>query len=466
MRVLKIAFRNVFRNRRRSLMTLMTVAIGGIAVLLLGALLGYIILDFQTSTVKRVGHLTVYKKGYYDFGSGNPVAYGIGDYQRVRQLIVDDPELAPLIAVATPIQAVFGIAGNYSKDVSKTFFGEGIVPADRFRMQQWNDYHFSYGPPGVPLKTADSAIVGMGVGRMLGLCRELHIPKCKPLPVPTSDPAAASAPPADFSALVAQEAAATGQSGTAAKRTRPSIDLLAATAAGAPNVVSVTIDRAESEGLKELDDNYVVMQLKLAQDLLYGRGEHKVTGIVIQLHHTADVPRARAELNRLFRAQGLDLEVRDYEELTPFYRQVINFFSFIFTFIAIIIGVIVLFTIVNTMSMSVMERTSEIGTCRALGVQRSEVWTQFVVEGLILGLTGATLSLVAAALIVWVINSCGLRWTPPSDSDKVPFRLYLAGNWLLIYGTWGVLVAVATIASFAPASRAGKKTVVEALRHV
>jgi putative ABC transport system permease protein len=37
---------------------------------------------------------------------------------------------------------------------------------------------------------------------------------------------------------------------------------------------------------------------------------------------------------------------------------------------------------------------------------------------------------------------------------------------LLIYGTWGVLVAVATIASFAPASRAGKKTVVEALRHV
>lgn len=91
MRVLKIAFRNVFRNRRRSLMTLMTVAIGGIAVLLLGALLGYIILDFQTSTVKRVGHLTVYKKGYYDFGSGNPVAYGIGDYQRVRQLIVDDP---------------------------------------------------------------------------------------------------------------------------------------------------------------------------------------------------------------------------------------------------------------------------------------------------------------------------------------------------------------------------------------
>jgi putative ABC transport system permease protein len=466
MRVIRIAFRNVFRNRRRSVMTLMTVAIGGVAVLLMGALLGYIILDFQTSTVKRVGHLTVYKKGFYDFGSGNPVAYSIGDYARVQKLIVDDRDLAPLIAVATPIQAVFGIAGNYAKDVSKTFFGEGIVPADRFRMQQWNDYHFSYGRPGVPLQTADSAIVGMGVGRMLGLCRELHIPKCKPLPEPVRDPAQAPAPPEDFSALVAQEASAPGHAEAPPKRARPSIDLLAATSGGAPNVVSVTIDRAESEGLKDLDDNYVVMQLKLAQDLLYGRGEHKVTGIVIQLHHTNDVPGARTELNRLFREHGLDLEVRDYEELTPFYRQVINFFSFIFTFIAIIIGVIVLFTIVNTMSMSVMERTSEIGTCRALGVQRFEIWTQFVVEGLILGLTGATLGLIAAALIVWLINSSGLRWTPPSDSDKVPFRLYLAGNWVLMYGTWGVLVVVATIASFAPASRAGKKTVVEALRHV
>ncbi|RQR70572.1 ABC transporter permease [Burkholderia sp. Bp9010] len=466
MRVVRIAFRNVFRNRRRSLMTLMTVAMGGIAVLLLGALLGYIVLDFQTSTVKRVGHLTVYKKGYTDFGSGNPVAYGIGNYAGVQKLIESDPELAPMIAVATPMQVVFGIAGNYDKDVSKTFFGEGIVPADRTRMQAWNDYGFRYLPPGAPLRAADSAIVGMGLGRMLGLCKELHIPRCRPVPPPERNASAPIAPPQDFSALIAQEAQAGGRTAPAPAHASPRIDVLAATAGGAPNVVSVTVDRADSEGIKELDDNYLVMQLKLAQDLLYGRGEHKVTGIVIQLHHTADVLRARAGLNRLFQDHGLDLEIRDYEQLTPFYKQVINFFAFIFTFIAIIISVIVLFTIVNTMSMSVMERTSEIGTCRALGVQRSEIWAQFVVEGLILGLTGATLSVLAAALIVGLINASGLMWTPPSNVDKVPFRLYLDGNWPLIAGTWGVLVVVATIASFAPASRSGRKTIVDALRHV
>jgi putative ABC transport system permease protein len=466
MRVIKIAFRNVFRNRRRSLMTLGTVAVGGVATLMLGALLGYIILDFQTSTVKRVGHLTVYKQGFFDFGAGNPGAYSIDRYAGVQSLIEHDPVLDPLIAVTTPVQVIYGIAGNYDKDVSKTFYGEGIVPADRIRMQRWNDYHFKYLPPGAPLKFDDSAIIGRGIGRMLGLCDELRIPKCRSLPPPVHNVGEPIAPPEDFSALLAQEAAHTGPAASKVVPRGPDIDLLAPTSGGAPNVVRVSVDRAESEGIKDLDDNYVVMQLKLAQELMYGRGEHKVTGLVVQLHHTADVARARDELTRLFHEHGLNLEIRDYEELTPFYKQVIGFFTFIFTFIAIIIGVIVLFTVINTMSMSVMERTSEIGTCRAMGVQRREIWTQFVVEGFLLGLTGATLSVVVSVLLVWAINAGGLMWTPPSNADKVPFRLYLLGNWWLIFGTWGLLVVVSTFASFAPASRAGRKTVVEALRHV
>ncbi|MFX8354967.1 FtsX-like permease family protein, partial [Acinetobacter baumannii] len=66
-------------------------------------------------------------------------------------------------------------------------------------------------------------------------------------------------------------------------------------------------------------------------------------------------------------------------------------FGTIFGFIAVIMGVIVLFTIANTMSMSVMERINEIGTLRALGQRRSGVRRQFLAEGFLLGLFGATL---------------------------------------------------------------------------
>ena len=130
--------------------------------------------------------------------------------------------------------------------------------------------------------------------------------------------------------------------------------------------MSLYVSGAQTQGVKEMDDNFVSMHLNLAQQLLYGRGEHKAVAIVLQLHRTEDIPLARSRLAALFK--GIDLEVRDFTELQPQYNQVVGLFGAIFSFIAIVMGVIVLFTVVNTMSMCVMERTNEIGTARAMGV--------------------------------------------------------------------------------------------------
>ena len=138
------------------------------------------------------------------------------------------------------------------------------------------------------------------------------------------------------------------------------------------------------------------MPLPLAQQLVYGRGEHKATGIVLQLNRSEDLKAARARLNALFGAHHLDLEVRDFAELTPFYGQVVRLFGAIFLFITLIMGVIVLFAVVNTMTMNVMERTNEIGTIRAMGVRRNGVRAQFVVEGWMLGAIAATVGVVLA----------------------------------------------------------------------
>ena len=63
------------------------------------------------------------------------------------------------------------------------------------------------------------------------------------------------------------------------------------------------------------------------------------------------------------------LEVQDFQTLNPYYGQTVAFFAAIFGFISILIGVIVLFTVGNTMSMAVVERTPEIGTLRAIGLR-------------------------------------------------------------------------------------------------
>lgn len=466
--LLKIAFRNIFRNSRRSAMTIAAIAVGAIAMILFGEFMTFVTRATLTQTVERGGHLSVFKTGYFNFGAGNPAAYGIGGYTDVLRLIENDPTLKPLINVVTPTVSLFGIAGNFDIDASKTFLGSGFIPSDRERMRHWDQYGVTVGrrlpESGMSDQDETRGVIGVGLARVLGLCERLALADCPPRPRPAETMVAAdSQTVADLAELVARDR---DPSQAADAGGLPRLDLLAATAGGAPNVLSLYVSKAEPQGVKELDDTYVAMHLALAQQLLYGRGERKAVAIVLQLNRTEDMGLVRARLNTLFQEKGLDLEVRDFTELQPFFKQVIALFGAIFSFIAVIMGVIVLFTVVNTMSMSVMERTNEIGTARSMGVRRSGIRHQFLIEGWLLGVIGATLGLILAAVAATLVNHSGLTWTPPGQASTVPLRVLTTGVAPLNIGVWLGLVVMATIAAFIPANRAARLPVVDALRHV
>jgi putative ABC transport system permease protein len=310
-------------------------------------------------------------------------------------------------------------------------------------------------------------VIGTGMGRMLGLCQALHISNCGPVEefAPESQtPAGSGGPAPDLLTDLAMKDLP--PSARSAAGQLPHVDLLAATAKGAPNVVTLSVVRTATQGAKELDDNYVGMHLKLAQQLLYGHGTPKVTGIVLQLHRTEDMDLVRRRLESLFTAGRLPLDVRDYGERNPYVMQVIGIFFFIFVFIAVIIGIVVLFTVTNTVGMAIVERTAEIGTVRALGLRRWGIRQQFLTEGFLLGLIGATAGVVIATVIVYAVNHSGLTWTPPGDSKPTEFRLDLFTKPILVIATWVLLVIVAAVSAFLPANRAARLPVVDALRHV
>jgi putative ABC transport system permease protein len=463
----KIAFRNVFRNRRRSLMTLLAIAVGAVALVLFGEFIGFIRAALKTMTVENVGHLTVFRSGYLDYGAGNPVAFGIDDYRGVIRLIAEDPEIKPRLNVITPTVSVSGIAGNFDIGASKTFFGTGFLPADRERMMLWDELGIFTRrvrtPSGLKDDDEQSGVVGVGLARVLGFCEKLAIKDCPPRPQPAAAVPAGENEAPDIAALAQAERA---EMQAAPADSRPRLDLLAATAGGAPNVMSLFISGAEPQSARELDDNFVAMHLTLAQKLLYGRNEPKAMAIVMQLFHTDDTAAVRARLLTIFKQHGLDLEVRDFVERQPFYKQAVDMFDAIFFFISLIMGVIVIFTVVNTMGMSVMERTNEIGTARALGVRRSGTRNVFVVEGALLGIFGATVGVVLGQIIAVGFNHLGFTWMPPGNAARVPLRVLTSGVMPLLSGTWLGLVLMATVAAVIPANRAARLKVVDALRHV
>ncbi len=468
MMLTKIAFRNILRNGRRSLMTASGIAVGAIAMILFGVYNDFAFLGLQMQAVIASGHMSVFEKGYFEFGSGNPAGYSISKYKDVIALIENDPELKPLLNVVTPTVSLFGIAGNFSVDASKTFFGTGFVPSDRDKMRHWDEFglrpaSFVFPPLGVSDKEINKGIVGLGMARVLGLCEALKIADCpQPPKEKTTVDKSAPALSVDLTELTARDRVPAEASKEA---TAPRLDLLGATANGSPNVVTFYVTEAQNQGIRELDDVYVGMHIALAQELLYGRGEHKAVSIEIQLHHTADLDRAKARLSQLFAAHHLPLEVHDYTELSSSYSQIKNFLNVMFAFLAVIMLMIVVFTVVNTMTMSVMERVNEIGTSRAMGVRRSGIRWLFVVEGFLLGVIGATAGvLLASAISVW-FNHAGIMYTPPGQARQVPVRL-LTGDYVLLYRVWIGLVVIATVGALVPAGRAAKMKVVDALRHV
>ncbi|MCE7797240.1 FtsX-like permease family protein [Sphingobium sufflavum] len=459
--IIRIASRSILRNARRSTATIAAVAVGAVAMLSFSAFKNQTMIGLQTAIVERAGHLTIFREGYNDFGTANPAAYDIAGYTELLGTLRTDPELSPMINVATPVVALGGIASNFALDTSKTFAGQGILPSDRDKMQRWNEYGLSGGAfqtTGLRDDDSNRGVVGSGLARMLGFCEALGGQDC---PRSAGHSAATDADKRDFTALVGSD-----RELNRTVSTTPRIDLLASTAGGAPNIVQMDIGQATKIGAKELDDSFVRMHIGLAQRLLYGNAEPRATSIDVQLHHTADLPAAIDRIKTLNRTGKLGLEVRDFAELTPSYGQIVGMYTAIFAFISIVIGIVVLFSIVNTMSMTVMERINEIGTSRALGFRRSRIGMQFLAEGVLLGTVGATAGVAIAVALVTTINGLGLSWMPPGATVPTPFRLLLAGQEASVFATWLALVLISVVATVLPAMRAARMTTVDSLRHV
>ncbi|MGM9514540.1 ABC transporter permease [Roseateles sp. DB2] len=470
MNTLSLAWRNLLRNRRRSITTLLAMIVGANAVLLFGGYSRNITYGLQTDYVKYGGHLQIQREGYYRYGSGNPAAYGLAQYREIIAAIQQDPVLKPLVLVATPTLQLQGIAGNFGAGVSRTALGLGVVVEDQNRMRAWNGYNFPVQVPQMALTGTgpETAVLGTGLARVLQLCGPLKLQDCQPAAAaPKPSPKTSAAPAADLPSDIAALGSLANGAETAPQATAAAIEMLAATAQGAPNVARLQVVKAEEQGVKEFDDVYVGLHLAQAQQLVFGKEAPKATAIVLQLQHTDQIPAAKARLEQLLaeRFPQEPVEVLDFSALNPFYGQALAMFATLFGFVALLIAAIVLFTVGNTMSMAVIERTVEIGTLRAMGLRRAKLRRLFMQEGLLLGIVGAVLGVSIAASLAGLINHSGLTWTPPGRSP-VPLIIRVWGETGLIAGTTLGLILVASLSAWLPSLRAARQNIVDALRHV
>ncbi|MDN5511825.1 ABC transporter permease [Acinetobacter sp.] len=200
-------------------------------------------------------------------------------------------------------------------------------------------------------------------------------------------------------------------------------------------------------GVRELDARYVYLDLKQAQSLLNLPGG--VTVIDLRVNDLFQADQIADQVGRL-----TSLQAESWIKSNAQLMNAISSQSLSTNMIIIFVAVSVAFGIASVMSVSVVQRTREIGILRATGATQSQILRVFLFQGAIFGLIGSAIGSSASYGLVWIFNNFG----PGLFYIPVPIELVFLA--LLLATLTGVLAAAV------PARRAAALDPVEAIRHV
>lgn len=216
---------------------------------------------------------------------------------------------------------------------------------------------------------------------------------------------------------------------------------------GQQNSAVVNIAGIFELGVRELDARYVYLDLKQAQSLLSLPGG--VTVIDLTVADIFEAENVAAQVGRL-----TSLQAESWIKTNAQLMNAISAQSLSTSMIIVFVAISVAFGIASVLSVSVVQRTREIGILRATGATRQQILRIFLFQGAMFGLLGSVLGSVASYALVWVFNNFG------PGLFYIPVSINLVMLALLLAILTGVLAAAI------PARRAAALDPVEAIRHV
>ena len=216
---------------------------------------------------------------------------------------------------------------------------------------------------------------------------------------------------------------------------------------GQQNSAVVNIAGIFELGVRELDARYVYLDLKQAQSLLSLPGG--VTVIDLTVADIFEAENVAAQVGRL-----TSLQAESWIKTNAQLMNAISAQSLSTSMIIVFVAISVAFGIASVLSVSVVQRTREIGILRATGATQQQILRIFLFQGAMFGLLGSVLGSVASYALVWVFNNFG------PGLFYIPVSINLIMLALLLAILTGVLAAAI------PARRAAALDPVEAIRHV
>ncbi len=399
----KFAFRNIFRNRARSALTLAAVITGVAAIIVSGGFVEDTFVQLRESTIhSRLGHLQIFRQGYLEYAQRDPSRYLIAHPQHVVDALRPIPHVDGIMARLN----FSGLANNGRADLSVIV--EGVEPDKEARLGTASTL-----AAGRALKDTDTsgAAIGEGVAAALQVA------------------------PGDY------------------------LTLMTNTPEGELNTLEFEVVGVFRTFSRDYDQRAIRIPLNAAQELLSTPSVHTLVVLLDETGATENVAStARAALGD----QGF--EVRTWHELADFYSKTVALYRRQFGALQGIILVMLVLSVTSTINMAIFERTGEFGTMLAIGSRRAGVFKLVVTENVLLGAIGAVFGVLAGIGLAAIVSSIGIAMPPPPGSN-IGYVAHIRLEPSIVGAAVVIGTLSASMAALMPARRASRLLVVDALRH-
>lgn len=399
----RLAGRNLSRHIRRSLLALLTISFGVTCYLLAGGFIHWVLEKTRDAAIySQLGHLQITRPAYFQVGIADPYNHLLPD----DASFIEDIELADAISTISSRLVFTGLLSKDERTIS--FAGEGIDPEKE-----------------APLALAINIIEGVNLTES-----------------------------GSSSAILGK-----GLAANAEIKPGDTIVLLATTADGSFNAVELSVAGLFASTVKAYDDVTLRVPLEIAQSLVRVEG---ATSVAVLLSETWQTQKVVDILQGVL--DPSDFEVTAWWQLAEHYHKTVELFSRQVGVVKSLIAAIVVLSIMNTLSMTVAERTGEIGTAMALGVRSSGILRLFLLEGVMIGVLGGLIGLSVGTALAILISYFGIPMPPaPGMTEGYVGEIWVSAR--LATDALFLALSATLLASVIPAWRASRLNIVDALRH-
>jgi putative ABC transport system permease protein len=395
--------RNLLRRPKRTGMAILAIASGIVALILASGYIQWVYFAMREATIlAHLGHLQIVRPGYYKSGKSDPFRYLLPRDGGVLEALAKEPGV---LAVAPRI-SLSGLVSH--GDSTLSFIGEAIDPA---REKELTESLVVVAGATLREDDGDGVMFGLGLARNLGV------------------------------------------------NVGDRVVLVVTQASGGVNAVELSVRGIFSTVTKAYDDAALRLPLDTARRLLRVQGAHAWVVLLDDTDRTTGlVASLRSKL------PSRDFEIVPWYDLADFYNKTVSLFSKQVEVVKFIIAAIIVLGITNSMMMSVMERTGEIGTAMALGADRRRILASFISEGALLGIVGGIIGIAIALPLAALISRIGIPMpAPPGMAHGFVGQILITPRLAMEGLILGFITTV--LASIYPAWRASRLSIVDALRY-